>query len=111
MKYVYLFGDGKAEGDATMKNLLGGKGANLAEMNLIGIPVPPGFTVTTEACTIYNEQGRDTVVKLIEDEVHKAVKNLEKIMGTKFGDSKIRCYSLFVRGGKGIHAWYDGHCA
>ncbi len=88
MKYVYLFGDGKAEGDATMKNLLGGKGANLAEMNLIGIPVPPGFTVTTEACTIYNEQGRDTVVKLIEDEVHKAVKNLEKIMGTKFGDSK-----------------------
>jgi pyruvate,orthophosphate dikinase len=71
-----------------MKNLLGGKGANLAEMNLIGIPVPPGFTVTTEACTIYNEQGRDTVVKLIEDEVHKAVKNLEKIMGTKFGDSK-----------------------
>jgi pyruvate,orthophosphate dikinase len=88
LKYVYLFGDGKAEGDATMKNLLGGKGANLAEMNLIGIPVPPGFTVTTEACTIYNEQGRDTVVKLIEDEVHKAVKNLEKIMGTKFGDSK-----------------------
>jgi pyruvate,orthophosphate dikinase len=88
LKYVYLFGDGKAEGDATMKNLLGGKGANLAEMNLIVIPVPPGFTVTTEACTIYNEQGRDTVVKLIEDEVHKAVKNLEKIMGTKFGDSK-----------------------
>ncbi len=101
LKYVYLFGDGKAEGDATMKNLLGGKGANLAEMNLIGIPVPPGFTVTTEACTIYNEQGRDTVVKLIEDEVHKAVKNLEKIMGTKFGDSKNPLLLSVRSGGQG----------
>ncbi|MFT5165307.1 MAG: pyruvate,orthophosphate dikinase, partial [Saprospiraceae bacterium] len=53
-KYIYTFGDGKAEGNAGMKNLLGGKGANLAEMNLIEIPVPPGFTVTTEACTLFN---------------------------------------------------------
>ncbi len=87
-KYVYLFGNGKAEGDATMKNLLGGKGANLAEMNLIGVPVPPGFTVTTEVCTIYNEKGRETVVKLIEKEVQKAVKNVEKIMDAKFGDAE-----------------------
>lgn len=87
-KYVYLFGNGKAEGDATMKNLLGGKGANLAEMNLIGVPVPPGFTVTTEVCTIYNEEGRETVIKLIEKEVQKAVKNVEKIMDAKFGDAE-----------------------
>jgi len=87
-KYVYLFGNGKAEGDATMKNLLGGKGANLAEMNLIGVPVPPGFTVTTEVCTIYNDKGRETVVKLIEKEVQKAVKNVEKIMDAKFGDAE-----------------------
>ena len=57
-KYVYTFGAGKAEGRADMKELLGGKGANLAEMNLIGVPVPPGFTITTEVCTIYNEKGR-----------------------------------------------------
>lgn len=55
-KYVYTFGAGKAEGKADMKELLGGKGANLAEMNLIGVPVPPGFTITTEVCTLYNEK-------------------------------------------------------
>ena len=57
-KYVYTFGDGNAEGNAKMKNLLGGKGANLAEMNLLGIPVPPGFTISTEACTFYNQNGK-----------------------------------------------------
>ncbi|NCC73712.1 MAG: pyruvate, phosphate dikinase [Sphingobacteriia bacterium] len=97
-KYVYLFGNGKAEGDATMKNLLGGKGANLAEMNLIGVPVPPGFTVTTEVCTIYNEKGRDYIEKIIGDDVKKAVKNVEKIMGTKFGDAENPCL-LSVRSG------------
>jgi pyruvate, orthophosphate dikinase len=97
-KHVYLWGNGKAEGDATMKNLLGGKGANLCEMNLIGVPVPPGFTVTTEVCTIYNEQGKDTAVKLIEEEVKKAVKNVEKIMGSKFGDNENPCL-LSVRSG------------
>nr|NQU89689.1 pyruvate, phosphate dikinase [Bacteroidota bacterium] len=98
LKNVYLFGNGKAEGDATMKNLLGGKGANLAEMNLIGVPVPPGFTVTTEVCTLYNAKGRDYVVELIAAEVKKAVKQVEKIMGTKFGDKTNPCL-LSVRSG------------
>jgi len=87
-KYVYTFGDRKAEGNASMKNLLGGKGANLAEMNLIGVPVPPGFTITTEVCTIYNEKGQDYTVNLIKGEVEKAVRQVEKIMGTKFGDKE-----------------------
>jgi len=86
-KYVYTFGDRKAEGNATMKNLLGGKGANLAEMNLIGVPVPPGFTITTEICTLYNEKGQDYAVGLIKAEVEKAVSELENIMQTKFGDA------------------------
>lgn len=85
-KNVYFFGDRKADGDASMKNLLGGKGANLAEMNLIGIPVPPGFTITTEVCTLYNQKGHDYVVKLIKDEVEEAIRKVEKVMGTKFGD-------------------------
>ncbi len=87
-KHVYIFGDGKAEGNATMKNLLGGKGANLAEMNLIGVPVPPGFTITTEVCTLYNEKGKDAVVTAIKEEVENAVAELENIMGTKFGDKE-----------------------
>ena len=85
-KHVYLFGDRKAEGNATMKNLLGGKGANLAEMNLIGVPVPPGFTITTEICTLYNTKGKDEAVKAIKSDVEHAVAQLELIMGTKFGD-------------------------
>jgi len=85
-KHVYLFGDGKADGNAKMKNLLGGKGANLAEMNTIGVPVPPGFTITTEVCTLYNEKGHDYVVNLIKDEVENAIKFVENIMGSKFGD-------------------------
>ncbi|MFA8450455.1 MAG: pyruvate, phosphate dikinase [Bacteroidales bacterium] len=87
-KHVYLFGDRKADGDASMKNLLGGKGANLAEMNLIGVPVPPGFTITTEVCTLYNSKGHDYVVELIKEEVEKAVAEVEKMMGTKFGDKE-----------------------
>ncbi len=86
-KYVYSFGDMKADGNAAMKDLLGGKGANLAEMNLIGIPGPPGFTITTEVCTLYNQKGRAHVVELIKKEVEDAVHKVEKIMGTKFGDS------------------------
>ena len=97
-KYVYLFGDGKAEGNASMKNLLGGKGANLAEMNLIGVPVPPGFTITTEVCTLYNEKGQDYVIDLIKADVKKAVKRVEKIMGSKFGDKENPCL-LSVRSG------------
>mgnify|MGYP000183513493 FL=1 len=85
-KRVYTFGNGQAEGKADMKNLLGGKGANLAEMNLIGIPVPPGFTITTDVCTEYNTLGRDKVVELLKDEVVKAITHVETLMKSKFGD-------------------------
>ena len=88
MKRVYTFGNGKAEGRADMKNLLGGKGANLAEMNLIGVPVPPGFTITTEVCTEYNEQGKDAIVKIIKDDVENAIKHIESLTGNKFNDSE-----------------------
>ena len=86
-KYVYVFGQSKTEGAADMKNLLGGKGANLAEMCRLGISVPPGLTISTEACTVYTEQGADNVRKLIEAEVKQGVEFLEKEMGKKFGDS------------------------
>ncbi len=97
-KYVYTFGAGKAEGKANMKNLLGGKGANLAEMNLIGVPVPPGFTITTEACTMYNEQGQETTFNTIKEEVEAAVKQIEELTGTKFGDKENPCL-VSVRSG------------
>lgn len=84
-KYVYTFGDGKAEGRADMRNLLGGKGANLAEMNLIGVPVPAGFTITTEVCTLYNREGREAVIKLIESQVKEGIAATEKLMNAKFG--------------------------
>src|SRR5680860_633818 len=85
---MYNFGDKTADGNSTMKNLLGGKGANLAEMSKIGIPVPPGFTITTEVCTEYNLLGKDTVIRMIASEVEQAIENIEKIMGTKFGDKE-----------------------
>jgi len=85
-KRVYTFGNGKAEGKADMKNLLGGKGANLAEMNLIGVPVPPGFTITTDVCNEYYEVGKDKVVELLKPEVEQALANVEKLMNSKFGD-------------------------
>lgn len=88
MKRVYTFGNGQAEGRADMKNLLGGKGANLAEMNLIGVPVPPGFTITTEVCTTYTKEGKDAVVAMIKEDVEKAIAHVESLMGTKFGDAK-----------------------
>ncbi len=88
VKSVYTFGNKKAEGDASMKNLLGGKGANLCEMNLIGVPVPPGFTITTEVCTVYTKEGRDAALKLIKKEVEASVSEVEKHMNAKFGDSK-----------------------
>ncbi len=97
-KNVYLFGNKQAEGNTTMKNLLGGKGANLAEMNLIGVPVPPGFTITTEVCTLYNEKGKDYAVELIRDEVEAGVKSIEEIMGTTFGDKENPCL-VSVRSG------------
>ena len=85
-KRVYTFGNGKAEGKADMRNLLGGKGANLAEMNLIGVPVPPGFTITTDVCNEYFEKGKDDVVALLQTEVTNAVKHIETLMNSKFGD-------------------------
>ena len=88
MKSVYTFGNGSAEGRADMKNLLGGKGANLAEMNLIGVPVPPGFTITTEVCTTYTQEGKDAVVKMIESDVQNAIKHVEDLTGNKFNDAE-----------------------
>lgn len=86
-KYVYYFGGDKAEGTAEMKNLLGGKGANLAEMTNLGLPVPGGFTITTEVCTYFYDNNR-TYPTSLEDEVEKSIKKLEKEMGAKFGDTK-----------------------
>ncbi len=85
-KRVYTFGNGVAEGKADMRNLLGGKGANLAEMNLIGVPVPPGFTITTDVCNEYFEKGKEKVVSLLKSEVEKAVNHIENLMNCKFGD-------------------------
>ena len=85
-KRIYTFGNGKAEGRADMKNLLGGKGANLAEMNLIGVPVPPGFTIVTDVCNEYFEKGRDKVVGLLRNEVDNSIKHVENLIGLKFGD-------------------------
>lgn len=85
-KYVYTFGDGQAEGNTSMKNLLGGKGSNLAEMSLLKIPVPPGFTITTEACTFYTQHGSEKLIKLIWDEVKAGIASMEQIMGGKFDD-------------------------
>ena len=85
-KRVYTFGNGKAEGRADMRNLLGGKGANLAEMNLIGVPVPPGFTITTDVCNEYFEKGKEDVVNLLKDEVIASVHHIEGLMNSKFGD-------------------------
>ncbi len=86
-KYVYFFGNKTAEGNGSMKDLLGGKGANLADMNLIGIPVPPGFTITTEICTEYYKVGRESVIEMIRPVVEEAMKKVEDaVAGPKFGD-------------------------
>ncbi len=102
-KWVYMF----TEGNATMRNLLGGKGANLAEMTNLGLPVPQGFTVTTEACTQYYEDGRQ-----INDEIwvkdHGSYHKMEGITGKKFGDKKSTSrFSSFWS--KSFYAWYDGY--
>lgn len=85
---VFKFGNKTADGNANMKNLLGGKGANLAEMSLIGIPVPPGFTITTEVCTEYNKYGKTKVVDLLIEDVQTAIKNIENTMNSGFGNSE-----------------------
>ena len=103
-KWVYMF----TEGNATMRNLLGGKGANLAEMTGLGLPVPQGFTVTTEACTQYYEDGRQ-INDEIMSQIMEAMAKLEEITGKKFGDkenprSRFRSFRR-----QSFHAWYDGH--
>ena len=85
-KRIYTFGNGQAEGKAEMRDLLGGKGANLAEMNLIGVPVPPGFTITTEMCTEYYKKGKDTVVAELKEELMPAFRKIEESMKSKLGD-------------------------
>src|SRR5256885_16700075 len=84
-KYVYTWGNKKADGDGSMKPLLCGKGANLAEMTRIGLPVPPGFTITTEVCTFFYDNKR-TYPKELQAQVENGIRNMERIMGTKFGD-------------------------
>ncbi len=85
---VYKFGNKTADGNSKMKSLLGGKGANLAEMSAIGIPVPPGFTITTEVCEEYNLLGQDAVIDMIKDEVEAAIEKIENIMGTTYGNAE-----------------------
>lgn len=87
-KRVYTFGKGQAEGRADMRELLGGKGANLAEMNHIGVPVPPGFTITTDVCNEYYEVGKDKVVALLREEVEAGMRHIELLMDSKFGDAE-----------------------
>ena len=87
-KRVYTFGNGKAEGNAQMREQLGGKGANCAEMNLVGVPVPPGFTITTDVCNEYYEVGQEKIMALLNDDVMAAVKHIETLMNCKFGDPK-----------------------
>src|SRR5262249_53712479 len=86
-KYVYFFGGGKAEGRADMKNLLGGKGANLPEMTNIGLPVPAGFTLTTEVCTYFYEHDHKYPAEM-KAEAEATLKKTEEVMGAKFGDAK-----------------------
>ena len=88
-KRVYTFGNKEAEGNGKMRELLGGKGANLAEMNLIGIPVPPGFTITTEVCAEYYKQGKAAVIEMLRPEVEKAIQNIEKLTGRQFGSKEM----------------------
>ena len=85
-KRVYTFGNGKAEGNAQMREQLGGKGANCAEMNLVGVPVPPGFTITTDVCNEYYEVGQEKIMELLNDDVMAAVHHIENLMNSKFGD-------------------------
>jgi pyruvate,orthophosphate dikinase len=97
MTYVYSFGGDKADGSAKMKDLLGGKGGNLAEMTNLGLPVPPGFTLSTDVCTYYSENGK-TYPESLEGDVETALKKVEKLMGARFGDGK-KPLLLSVRSG------------
>ena len=109
-KYVYTWGNNKADGDGSMKPLLGGKGANLAEMTRIGLPVPPGFTITTEVCTYFYAQQKDLPARNCRRRWRRASRNMEKIMGTKFGATE--CHAAARRRAlrrARFHARHDGH--
>lgn len=108
-KWVYSFGDGKAEGSAAMRNLLGGKGANLAEMSNLGLPVPPGFTITTELCTAYYANDRQYPEGL-RGEVETALADVGRAVGASFGDPA-RPLLVSVRSGARVHAGHDGYGA
>src|SRR5207253_2088051 len=97
-KFVYYFGEGKADGNGKMKPLLGGKGANLAEMTRIGLPVPPGFTISTDVCTYFYAHTR-TYPRTMQAEVEEGIRRMEEIMGTTFGDTKAMPLLVAVRSG------------
>ena len=97
-KYVYSFGGGKSDGNGSMKALLGGKGANLAEMSRIGLPVPPGFTISTEVCTYFYDHGRQ-YPEILQAQVEDGIAQVEAIMGTKFGDKTAMPLLVAVRSG------------
>ena len=103
-KWVYMF----TEGNATMRNLLGGKGANLAEMTNLGLPVPQGFTITTEACTQYYEDGR-SINDEIMAQIMEAITKMEGVTGKKFGDKEKSSACIRSFWCESIYAWYDGH--
>src|ERR1700759_1524329 len=98
LKYVYPGGAGKADGNGGMKPLLGGKGANLAEMTRIGLPVPPGFTISTEVCTYFYAHKR-TYPKTLQPQVEEGIRRMEQIMGTNFGDTRAMPLLVAVRSG------------
>src|SRR5437763_16815363 len=98
VKYVYYFGEGKADGNGTMKPLLGGKGANLAEMTRINLPVPPGFTISTEVCTYFYAHKR-TYPAALQPQIKEGIRRMERIIGTRFGDKSAMPLLVAVRSG------------
>ena len=102
-QWVYGFGGGSADGDASMKNLLGGKGANLAEMSSLGLPVPPGFTITTEACVHYYSNGQ-TYPDALADQVAAGLKKVEQVVGKTIGDAGVWGVGVAVGRGCGVRA-------
>ena len=109
VKRVYTFGNKEAEGNGKMRELLGGKGANLAEMNLIGIPVPPGFTITTEVCSEYYAHGKEAVIQMLRPEVEKAMKNIEKLTGHEIRRQGDAAAGVGTLGSPRFDARHDGH--
>lgn len=108
-KYIYSFSDGTAEGDASMKNLLGGKGANLAEMANIGLPVPPGFTISTEVCTYYYDNQKTYPVNLFEKDILDALHKIENDLRKKFGDPENPLLLSVRSGARASMPGYDGY--